>query len=384
MNGIKMKFRNIFLLITLVVPFLHAQNAGLVLKQSTKIAPGVVHNHLTHNAAPLSVHILEIDLHTAGVDLQMVTARDSVAGLQRLSDMVAHTQQQGKQVYGAINADFFEKNGQAVNMLMIDGTLVHLNKKSYSVVGITSTNQAYFAKPNFLATVQHKNRYYKLNGLNSARTEERLVLYTPFWGSHTRTNDWGSEVVLTPLKANGHSHKRFSVFKVNKGSGNHRIYLNQHIISGHGKAASFLNGFTAGDTVTINISMGTLPQNVEEISGGFVRLLKNGKNHALQSYLQNGTKPDYFVHKKHPRTAIGTNKDKSTLWLVTVDGRQTASAGISLPDLADLMKELGAYNALNLDGGGSTTMWVKNRVVNRPSDAAGERRISNGLLILKR
>ena len=91
-----------------------------------------------------------------------------------------------------------------------------------------------------------------------------------------------------------------------------------------------------------------------------------------------------FVVTRHPRTLIGTHQDGS-LWLVTVDGRQPQlSAGMSLAELQAFAVRLGLNQALNLDGGGSTTMWVQGQVVNSPSDPAGPRKVSDALLILPR
>lgn len=83
---------------------------------------------------------------------------------------------------------------------------------------------------------------------------------------------------------------------------------------------------------------------------------------------------------RNPRTAIGLSEDGTTLYLVTVDGRSSTSAGASLNELGALMLSLGAYKALNLDGGGSTTMVVKGDggVVNRPSDGS-QRVVANHL-----
>jgi exopolysaccharide biosynthesis protein len=91
----------------------------------------------------------------------------------------------------------------------------------------------------------------------------------------------------------------------------------------------------------------------------------------------------------NPRTAVGLAAGGRRLLLVTVDGRQpNHSVGISLRDLAELMRELGATDALNLDGGGSTTMVVTDsagalRVVNRPSDAGGPRAVGNALGVVR-
>ena len=78
---------------------------------------------------------------------------------------------------------------------------------------------------------------------------------------------------------------------------------------------------------------------------------------------------------------IGTSAD-NTIWLVTVDGRQPElSVGMSLIELRALARRLGLVNALNLDGGGSTTMWVQGQVMNRPSDPTGPRMVSDALLV---
>ena len=83
---------------------------------------------------------------------------------------------------------------------------------------------------------------------------------------------------------------------------------------------------------------------------------------------------------RNPRTAVGLSQDEKTLWMVTVDGRSSTSVGASLNELGGLMKSLGAHTAINLDGGGSTTMYVKNQggVVNSPSDGA-QRVVANHL-----
>ena len=91
----------------------------------------------------------------------------------------------------------------------------------------------------------------------------------------------------------------------------------------------------------------------------------------------------------HPRTALGVATD-GTVMLLTVDGRTSAGDGITTPSLADLMLDLGAVDAINLDGGGSTTMWVENcwlnGVVNFPSDNGsadhdGGRTVASGLYL---
>jgi hypothetical protein len=88
----------------------------------------------------------------------------------------------------------------------------------------------------------------------------------------------------------------------------------------------------------------------------------------------------YFCHR-NPRTGIGIT-GRGKVLLVTVDGRQPRrSVGMTLAGFARVFKNLGATDAINLDGGGSTTMVIRGRVVNRPSDHQGERRVGSVILV---
>lgn len=114
--------------------------------------------------------------------------------------------------------------------------------------------------------------------------------------------------------------------------------------------------------------------------GGFPDLLDAGRR---VGDLEVGARPS-FAAARHPRTAVGYDLDSGRVWLVVVDGRQPPhSAGMTLPELAELFEALGAEEALNLDGGGSTTLVLGHEPVNRPSDAAGERPVVNGLALVR-
>ncbi|WP_090993578.1 phosphodiester glycosidase family protein [Pedobacter insulae] len=95
-----------------------------------------------------------------------------------------------------------------------------------------------------------------------------------------------------------------------------------------------------------------------------------------------------FTKSRHPRTAIGIKANGKVI-LLTVDGRQENSAGVSLYELTNVMRWLGCVSAINLDGGGSTTLWVREGVVNHPSDNKtwdheGERKVANVVILKKK
>lgn len=90
---------------------------------------------------------------------------------------------------------------------------------------------------------------------------------------------------------------------------------------------------------------------------------------------------DHFTRAPHPRTAAGLSRDGKTMYLVVADGRREGVPGPTLPEMAALMDELGACIAMNLDGGGSSAMWVVDRVRNSPSDGP-ERNVGNHLAVV--
>ena len=116
------------------------------------------------------------------------------------------------------------------------------------------------------------------------------------------------------------------------------------------------------------------------IIGGWPRILRDGENVANDASTVEGTLSGN-AEARHPRTAVGFSRDSSTLLLLTVDGRSENSGGMTLVELADMMRQLGAWQAMNFDGGGSTTMVIDGKVVNHPSDKEGERTVGNAFLI---
>jgi exopolysaccharide biosynthesis protein len=103
-------------------------------------------------------------------------------------------------------------------------------------------------------------------------------------------------------------------------------------------------------------------------------LIKNSKAQRL---------PDMgFTNKRHPRTCVGITRE--SIIFITIDGRSELAEGMNLWEVQKFLLDLGCIDAINLDGGGSTCMWIKDKgVVNTPSDKTGERAVANALLILK-
>jgi hypothetical protein len=112
---------------------------------------------------------------------------------------------------------------------------------------------------------------------------------------------------------------------------------------------------------------------MKEVVSGHPTVLWNG-----QARDNNG---DPLCSNRHPRTVVGLSQDRTKLFMIVVDGRKPNRIGFTCDEEAALLAELGASDGMNLDGGGSSTMWLGGAVVNYPSDAAGERTVGNHLAL---
>jgi hypothetical protein len=136
-----------------------------------------------------------------------------------------------------------------------------------------------------------------------------------------------------------------------------------------------------GDTIEIGWRvLASDGDGLTEAVGGFPELLDHGRR---VGDLEVGARPS-FAAERHPRTAVGYDPGSDRAWIVVIDGRQAPySDGMTLPELAGLFEALGATEALNLDGGGSTVMVLGDSAVSRPSDLTGERPVVNALAVVE-
>lgn len=136
----------------------------------------------------------------------------------------------------------------------------------------------------------------------------------------------------------------------------------------------------AGTTVRVVADLGTPTFRARTAVGGWPRVVQDGVNVGPRADSLEGTFPR-FSSARHPRSAIALSRDSTQLMLVVVDGRRPWSVGMSLAELGDTLVALGASQGMNLDGGGSSALWVAGEVVNYPSDPTGERAVGNALVV---
>ena len=205
-----------------------------------------------------------------------------------------------------------------------------------------------------------------------------LVAFTPDYGSSTPSGE-GREVVL--------EHGVVTAVHDARGTA---LAPGQTSLQATGDDTSLLDGVEVGDEIPVRARLESggsplaTPQGTTVTNGGPL-LVRDGSVDITQ-------RRDGFVHpgdpsfaygwfvKRNPRTIAGVDAQGRTV-LVTVDGRSTQDLGLSVPEAADVARSLGLVDAINLDGGGSTTMVVDGQVISHPSDATGERPVGDALLI---
>ncbi|PKL90413.1 MAG: hypothetical protein CVV23_00750 [Ignavibacteriae bacterium HGW-Ignavibacteriae-2] len=348
-----------------------------------QIASGVKHYHVTLSEKPWNLNVLEIDLTNSLIHMETSTANDNIVGNERTSSQAIRKNKEGHEVIGAINGDFYNpENGLIIGQQVINGEFLKSEQSSnWSEIAFTENNAPLIGRFSFTGSVKWKDKTNTLHGVNSTRYTDHLVMYNHFFGNSTSTNQWGYEVLLKPVQPwIVNDTVKCVVLSVENRIGNMKISEGNVVLSGHGTSETFFSNLSLNDTVSIFAGLTAGKNKITQLISGFPKIVKEGKNYASEGYKEEGGSKTFDI-ERHPRTAVGFNEDKTKFFMFVVDGRQTISIGMSLQELADAMIEFGVYEGINLDGGGSSTMVVKNKIVNSPSDLS-ERAVANSLLVV--
>jgi hypothetical protein len=370
---------------------------------------------------PVAVQLLRLDPGRIGLDL--VLAQDTVVGLETVPDMAVRAN-----AVAAINAGFFLPTGEPAGLFKIDGELLSDISAHRGAVAIVAGGFA--RRPRLLLDqvsarieidVQRAGgtpappgpggtpappgpggkpappnpggkpappdagrkpaspRTLRVDGVDTVRGPEALVLFTPRFWTDTRTPcDGGTEIVVEgpPLLVSDRREAFCTSAIPRRG-----LVLAAGPKVAPERIAGLDRGAKVRPRVVYETLNGTKPSawnDAPDIVGGVGLLAVGGR--MLSAWEPEQARAG-FATERHPRTVIGTATD-GRIWLVTVDGRnKDRSLGMSFVELQGLIRRVGLANALNLDGGGSTTMVVKGVVVNHPSDATGPRRVSDAIVV---
>lgn len=353
---------------------------------SEQVHPGLQYLHYqadTSAGLPLDIHLLKVDLNQ--ITIQPALAMDQVIGQETVSSMV-----QRNGALAGINGGFsFSNNpwnifhGAPRDLLIIEGEVISEPYKTRSSFGIVNTNEGQIPIIDQLQLntylIANKDTL-KIDGINRIRDSAEIILYTPSFHRTTLTENNGTEILFEKEK----------VKSIEQNQGSAIIPLHGYVVSVDEAASNELEkiDLQKGTKANIQYNFSSLQH-----PSGKVNIAKSSYVTAGPALIQEGAPidnltseqiPVSFDTTRHPRTAIGISEDKKTLWLMVVDGRQpNLSMGMSLTEVKAFMQHLGAYEAYNLDGGGSSTMVIGSKIINSPSDP-NERRRCDALLLFEK
>ena len=373
------------------------------------LAPGIVYTQeITTGTAPLVINALRIDLNAPGVRVQTGQAQDviSLAGVDKGREGMQSLAVRHRAI-AAVNADFFPFTGDPLGLAIRDGELLSEAPGNRAALGIGANGVQLNVLLSVGTLLAPDGATLSLSGINRVPHDGDAIVLTPTYTATPSIEKNGIAITLRdtnlPIRLGQTAQGTVDAI-VPIGSGE---TLSQTI--GHsvqivmvGTGAAWLSAHCKqGDTIKLrfDVTPNSAPPSrgkyasradfsragryvpvwtdIEQAVGGGPLLVWNGQI-AVDGEAEGFGKAD-FIDKRHPRTAAGVDA-KGNLLLVTVDGRAAWSQGASLSELAAIMKRLGAVNAMNFDGGGSTTMVIGGSIVNSPSDGRA-RPIADGLLV---
>lgn len=336
------------------------------------LGPGAEHQTLRRDDPPQDVHVVRLAPGMAGRLLPVLgkeVLSGPSSGRETTSSMCARVK-----CVAAVNGDFFDATGRAVGAMVSAGELLTTPGPEHILLRIDGRG-----RPTLRPGIDWSVRVAPAVGqavaaqaVNRPVAGEGVVLYSGRWGPATPADPAATEISLRLPPSSGILPSGASPVQVvaAQAGGNLPIAGGHVVLSGRGAGAQ------AVADLARRASAGILHVDVAGIVaaiGGSPRLLENGR----PAYPAEVT--DSFTQGRHPRTVVGVTAAGEIL-LVTADGRG-ASAGLTLPEAAALLAGLGAVDALNLDGGGSTTFVAGGSVRNVPSDGH-ERPVASALTVM--
>jgi hypothetical protein len=366
------------------------------------LAPGVAYRQFVDKDGPLVAYLVRVDLRDSSIELRHARAHDQLKTRERTTGMVHRLKEAGVNVLAAFNADFFNlQNGENENNQVVAGEWwkgVKNTDSPYDTYdnahiqfGLDANRRPVMDRFMFDGTAWSHGSATPIITLNFFQpgNPEGTVLYTSRFGANT-PRDTTRKVTEAAMVAAGRVGD--TVLFVRRGAidttSASAIPANGAVLVAYGAGIRQSEVKAMGEGDTVKVLLATIPRlrtspTPSLIIGGWPRILRDGAIVANEAPVIEGT-ISRNAEAKHPRTAIGFSRDSSTLYLLAVDGRSENSGGATLVELAGLMRKLGAWQAMNFDGGGSTTVVIDGVVANKPSDPTGEREIGNAIVVVKK
>ena len=398
MRNLRGRLASASLIVAACAPAVHVPSAQVA--AARELAPGVSYSQFTDSSGPWAINLVRVDLRDANIEIRSARALDQLKGRERVSDMVRRVNATGVRVLAAVNADFFNlETGENENNQVIAGEWwkgLKVTDSPYDTYdnahvqfGIDAARRPLIDR--FILDAKAWDRgtitpIITVN-FNPSGRPEGTALYTSRYGATTPRDTSRRTVEAAMISAGKRGDTLLFVRRggISTLSGS-SIPADGAVLAAYGSGLRAQEVQAMADGDTVKILLATLPRIARGpapamIIGGWPRILRDGENVAGDAATLEGT-ISRNAEARHPRTAVGFSRDSSTLIILTVDGRSENSGGMTLVELANVMRELGAWQAMNFDGGGSTTMVIEGKVANQPSDKEGERAVGDALLVV--
>jgi hypothetical protein len=352
------------------------------------LAHDISYNNYRKPTGPWSIHVVRVPRQSAQFQLCTMHASGKALGLAPVTDQATPSNSALGIPVAAINGDFYHRDGPYAGdprgLQIMEGELISAPTGGASFC-IDLIGEPHTINAVSLLQVTWPDGLTSPIGLNESRLPNRITLYTPALGSSTHTAG-GRELVLEaqgkiswlPLRP-GRTY-RARVREIRE-SGDTQILAGTMVLSIGPAALKTTPRVEPGAELSISTLTEPALRGVKTaISGGPV-LVRRAKRQRFKAPDSDSYELGSMM-ERHPRSAIGWNENY--FFLVTVDGRQKGvSAGMTLNELAAYLVELGCQEAMNLDGGGSATLWYDGKVRNHPCDGY-EREVANSLIVCKK
>ena len=304
--------------------------------QKNEINSSIIHYRYVYNSIPWNINIIEINSTDKNYSILSVKSSNKIHNSrEKVSDIVKRNR--NKNITIGINADFFYPDGDIVNNQISEGEFVKGIKSNRSQIAFTFSNEPFINIFSFSGKLILKdNKEISIDALNQKRGFDSIVIYNKYWGNSTNTGGSGIEYVFIPIDSTI-ANKPFRAVIKSILDSNATITNNQYVLSASdNKKNTTLSSLQINDTILISLNIQPDINNVKELVGGLPQIIKDGINIAHLQALKEGAN-EKFSLTRHPRTAIGYSRDKAKLYLITVDGRQKCSAGMTLNELSEFM-----------------------------------------------
>ncbi len=350
-------------------------------RSATQIAPGIKLIRILDTWGPNRIKVLSID-PASRMTIDTVLSNNLLTGFERTSSMARR-----RGAIAAINGDYALPWGRPPHVFAEDGNLKGTPIPWGRAFAISrDETDAYFGHPSVLVSVANARTgaTWRVQLWNERGPQvSEIAGYTSAAGGHLKPpRSSCSARLYRASRMRWGSSSRVGVVRDYRIDAvrcmNHRMRLKGGTVLSARRGSSRakdIKGLTRGDIVALKWSPGW--SGVLDVIGGNPTLFEQGRNTIGQC-----PRTAYFC-RRHPRTGVGVKRNGRILFVV-VDGRRPGdSIGMRPLQFARLFKHLGATSALNLDGGGSTTMVVRDRIINRPTDPGGERAVSSALVVVR-